>query len=343
MWMRASLVGMTDPMPIGKRQAQSITMARMSAVEATIFNLQKFSTEDGPGIRTTVFFKGCPMRCPWCHNPESQSFSPEVVWHGGRCLGDRGCLKVCPEDALQVADGRMVLNRQRCTGCGDCVAYCPASALEMHGQRLPVRAIFEMVARDAAFYAASGGGVTLSGGEPLAQPAAAIALLEMLREAGIHTALDTCAAAPDSVLGAALAHTDLVLLDVKTTDPKRHLEYTGLPFDRVARAVDRINATGIPVWVRTPVIPGYTDDEANIRDVALFVAERLKHCERHDLLAFSNLCESKYAQLDRPFPLAGAPLLNPATMAHLCAVALQAGSRHVHWSGPMRVAEGLWS
>ena len=339
----APFSGMSGLWTIGKHPAQSSTMARMSTMEATIFNVQKFSTEDGPGIRTTVFFKGCPLRCPWCHNPESQSFSPEVVWHGGRCLGDRGCLKVCPENALAVEDSRIIVNRRHCTGCGDCVAYCPASALEMHGQRLSVEALFDLAARDAAFYAASGGGVTLSGGEPLAQPAAAIALLRMLRETGIHTALDTCAAVPDPVLDAALAHTDLVLLDVKTTDPKRHLEYTGLPLDRVVRAVDRINAAGIPVWVRTPVIPGYTDDEANIRNVARFVAERLKHCERHDLLAYSNLCESKYAQLDRPFPLSGAPLLDPAVLAHLCTVAQEAGSRHVHWSGPVRVVEGLVS
>lgn len=315
-------------------------MTGMVLAEATIFNIQKFSTEDGPGIRTTVFFKGCPMRCPWCHNPESQSFLPEVVWHGGRCLGDRGCIQACLAGVIVSENGGIVLNRERCTGCGACAAYCPASALEMHGKRVTVEAIFESVARDAAFYEASAGGVTLSGGEPLAQPEAAVNLLRMLHEAGIHTALDTCAAASRRVMNAALAHADLILLDLKTTDPKRHLDYTGVPFDRVAAAADCINAAQIPVWVRTPVIPGYTDDEENIRGVSRFIAERLEHCERHDLLAFSNLCESKYLQLDRPFALAGAPLLDASAMARLCDLALDSGSRHVHWSGPMRVVEG---
>lgn len=311
----------------------------MSEPEAIIFNVQKFSTEDGPGIRTTVFFKGCPMRCPWCHNPESQQAQPEVVWHAGRCLGDRGCLEVCPEGALSEAGNGIVVKRERCTGCARCVAFCPASALEIHGRGIDVRELFERVARDVPFYVNSGGGVTLSGGEPLAQPKAALAFMRLLRDAGIHTALDTCGVASESVLREALELTDLVLFDVKVVDPAKHAAWTGISFERIATSARLVDESGVPVWVRTPVIPGYTADEALIRGVARFVKETFTHCERHDLLAFSNLCTAKYQQLGRPFVMMGVPVLSVEVMMRLCAAAREEGSAHVHWSGPMRPAE----
>lgn len=311
----------------------------MSELTATIFNIQKFSTEDGPGIRTTVFFKGCPMRCPWCHNPESQRFEPEVVWHGGRCLADHGCIETCPEQALQAGPSGIVIDRDRCTGCGACVDYCPASALEMHGERVAVEALFDRVVRDATFYDQSGGGVTLSGGEPLAQPKAAVALLWLLKDAGIHTALDTCGAANENALREALECVDLVLFDVKTVDPERHEAWTGVPFEHVDAAARMVNDAGVPVWVRTPVIPGYNSDEITIRALATYVNERFGHCQRHDLLAYSNLCVSKYEQLGRPFVLAGVPLLTREALERLCDVARSAGSPYAQWSGPTQIDE----
>jgi pyruvate formate lyase activating enzyme len=312
----------------------------MAGTEATIFNIQKFSTEDGPGIRTTVFFKGCPMRCVWCHNPESQEFRPELVWHRGRCLSDHGCVEICPEKALRANHNEMIIDRARCTGCGKCVTFCPAAGLEMHGRTVAVRELLDSVARDTAFYQHSGGGVTLSGGEPLAQPEAALDFLRRLRESGIHTAVDTCGAVPEAVLREAVPFTDLFLLDIKTVDPEQHRAFTGVPFEPVARTARIINESGVPVWVRTPVIPGHTDDPAVIRAIARFVTETLDHCRRHELLAFSNLCTAKYEQLGRPFALAGAPLLSANTMMRLCDAARSEGSAHVHWSGPMHVVEG---
>lgn len=306
------------------------------SIEATIFNVQKFSTEDGPGIRTTVFFKGCPMHCPWCHNPESIHFHPEVVWHAGRCLGDRGCIEVCPQDALHEGERGLEILRDRCDGCARCVAFCPSSALEIHGRTIEVEELFDLTARDMAFYNSSGGGVTLSGGEPLAQPRAAIALLRLLHEAGIHTAVDTCGGAAEDVFREALPYISLVLLDIKTVDPEKHEAYTGVPFARVARLAAILRETRASLWVRTPVIPGYTDDEEQIRAVAAFVARELPQCERHDLLAFSNLCTAKYEQLDRPFALADTPLISAETMESLCAAVKEAGSVHAHWSGPIR-------
>ncbi len=279
------------------------------------------------------------MRCPWCHNPESQQFKPEVVWHGGRCLGDHGCIEVCPENALSAEAEGIVVDRGRCKGCAKCVAFCPASALEIHGRHIGVEELFERVARDAVFYRNSGGGVTLSGGEPLAQAKAVLAFMRLLRGAGIHTALDTCGVASESVLKEALEWVDLVLLDIKTADLDKHLAWTGVPFSRVEKAAQIIEESRVPVWVRTPVIPGYTAEENLIRGVARFVAETLHQCERHDLLAFSNLCTAKYKQLGMSFALSGASLLGPDDMMHLCDVARNAGSLHVHWSGPIRPAE----
>ncbi len=305
-------------------------------ITATVFNIQKFSTEDGPGIRTTVFLKGCPMRCPWCHNPESMHAEPELVWHAGRCLGDQGCLTVCPESALSARPDGIHLDRARCTGCGRCVEFCPASALELHGRTMTVGEIFETAARDMPFYEPSGGGVTLSGGEPLAQAPAALALLRLFREGGIHTALDTCGAASERIWEEVLPLVDLVLFDIKTVDPEKHRAFTGVSFERVKASAEIVNASGVEVWVRTPVIPVYTEDEDMIRGVARFVAATFQHCTRHTLLAFSNLCTAKYAQLDRTFPLKGVPLLEEACLENLCAAAKRTGSLQVHWSGPTR-------
>lgn len=306
---------------------------------ATIVNIQRFSTEDGPGIRTTVFFKGCPMRCPWCHNPEAMRAVLEPVWHAGRCLGDRHCVQVCPAGAIASTEQGIVIDRALCTGCGACVDYCPSEAIEVHGRKTLVTAILDRVKRDRTFFEVSGGGVTLSGGEPLAQPEAAVNLLRVLKDAGVHTALDTCGAAPQHVLEEALDATDLVLFDVKTVDRSKHERFTGMPFQRVAAAAQVVNRARVPVWVRTPIIPGYTDDEAGLRAVARFVRETFERCERHDLLAYSNLCRSKYGQLGRPFALAETLLLSATAMERLAAAVREEGSPNVHWSGPTLIEE----
>lgn len=311
----------------------------MSELQANIFSIQRFSTEDGPGIRTTVFFKGCPMRCPWCHNPEALHAQPDLVWHSGRCIGHGDCISVCPEDALTMDWAGISINRELCSGCALCVDACPSGALQLHGRIQSVDEIFETVMRDADFYSTSGGGVTISGGEPLAQPRPAIELLRRLRQAGVHTALDTCGAVGETAFREALEWTDLLLLDIKTVDPDKHERFMGVPFDPVLRAARAAREVGVPVWVRTPIIPGYTDDEEGMRAVARFVAAELPNCQRHELLAFSNLCGVKYEQLNRPFALDGAPLLLEETLECLRRAALEEGSLKAMWSGPTRAKE----
>ncbi len=313
----------------------------MSEITANILNIQKFSTEDGPGLRTTVFFKGCPMHCPWCQNPEALRTQPDLIWYAGRCIAHRACVEACPEGALALTPEGMHIDRGRCTPCSRCVDACPAGAFELHGRTMGVPEVFAAVMRDAAFYETSEGGVTLSGGEPLAQPLAALELLRWLRDARVHTALDTCGAAPEPIFREALALVDLLLLDIKCVDPLRHHRLTGVPFDTIARAARWAHDSGVAVWVRTPIIPGYTDDEEDVRAVARFVAETLPNCERHDLLAFSNLCASKYEQLNRRFALENVPVLHAEALDRLCRAAREEGSRQARWSGPTRVEEGV--
>ncbi len=312
----------------------------MATTSATIFSIQKFSTEDGPGIRTTVFFKGCPMRCSWCHNPEALLAQPELVWHSARCMGQGECINVCPAKALRPGPEGIIIERESCDACARCVDICPTSALEVLGRTMTVNEIFDAVMRDASFYDTSEGGVTLSGGEPLAQPNAALELLEKLDEAGIHTALDTCGGGSAQAFAAALPLFDLLLLDIKSVDPEIHMKLTGVPFSRIEHVARLAAESRIRTWVRSPIIPGCTDDESAVRAVARFVAKTLPHCERHDLLAFSNLCATKYHQLDRPFALKDAHLMQEETMEGLCAAAIEEGSTTAQWSGPTRIEDG---
>jgi pyruvate formate lyase activating enzyme len=297
-----------------------------------IFNIQRFSIEDGPGIRTTVFMKGCPLSCVWCHNPEGIAGRKQLMWFDVRCIGARDCLKACPVGALELSSDGMKIDREACDGCGLCQAACPAGAIEVVGRDITAQAAFEEVARDEAFYRNSGGGLTVSGGEPTMQPAFVAELMRLCRDAGIPTALDTCGYCAGDALERLLPLSDMVLVDLKVMDEARHLELTGVDLATVLASARTIAAAGKPVWVRTPVIGGRTDSEENIAAIAEFIRSEMQPVVRWDLLAFNNTCGSKYARLDMPWELEGTGLIEKQHMEALAAVAGSAGCE-VHWAG----------
>lgn len=310
------------------------------AVTGVVFNLQRYSTEDGPGIRTTVFLKGCPMRCPWCHNPEGLARDPQLVWYEVRCIGARDCLTACPRGALTLTPEGMVIDRERCDACGRCDEACPAAALEVIGKVRTVEDVAVEALRDRVFYEKSGGGVTLSGGEPALQFDFARSLMRKLRDEGAHLALDTCGGVSWERLGPLVELADLVLFDLKIMDAEKHRAYTAVPLALVMDNARAVSRAGKPMWVRTPIIPGYTDGEENVRAIARFIRDELPTVERYDLLAFNNTCDAKYRRLDMVFPLAGEGLITEGWMARLAEAAADEGLNIARWSGATARAKG---
>ena len=275
-----------------------------------IFDVKRFSIHDGPGIRTTVFLKGCPLRCPWCDNPESQRIEPQILFWEDRCLGCDACLDACPQSAIAVDEGgqKTVLS-DRCNLCGRCLEACYAEALEQVGRLVTVEEIISLVEADAPFYEQSGGGVTLSGGEPLAQPAFSHRILEESRRRGIHTAMETCGHASWEVWDALLPHLKLILYDVKAVDAAKHRRLTGLSSRLILDNLRRLAQTNIPIIIRRPVIPGCNDKPQGMHALGRLVQE-LSGIEEVHLLPYHRLGESKYEQLGRDYPMGDQPSLN---------------------------------
>jgi pyruvate formate lyase activating enzyme len=297
-----------------------------------IFNLQQFSTEDGPGIRTTVFLKGCPLRCPWCHNPEGLRPEPDLIWYDVRCIGARDCLKVCPEEALHLSPEGMQIDRRRCTLCGKCQDACPAGAIEVIGHPYTLDELIRELLKDQAFYNTSKGGITFSGGEPMLQADFLGRALERCRQEGLHVALDTSGAVSWDRYKPVLPLVDLVLFDLKIMDPRVHQSATGLPNDIILENARLISAEGKPMWIRTPVIPGYTNDLENIRSIGGFIQEVLPTVQRWDLLAYTHLGQPKYRRLDLPYLLEATPLLTRTEMDALWQTAVEQVPT-AEWSG----------
>jgi pyruvate formate lyase activating enzyme len=299
------------------------------------FNIQQFSTEDGPGIRTTVFLKGCPLHCVWCHNPEGRAAAPDLMWYDVRCIGAQECLRVCPEHALALSANGMRIDRERCTLCGECVDACPAAAFELIGKEWAADQLLAELLKDEVFYETSGGGVTFSGGEPLAQVDFLCELLPLCKDAGLHVALDTCGAAATERYRRVVQWVDLVLYDLKIMDAARLKAATGVSNELILNNVRWLSSQGVPLWIRTPVVPGYSDDPDNIRAIGEFIRDELSTVQRWDLLAYTNLGRPKYHRLDLPYALEDAPLLTRAEMEALWQVA--AGIvPHAQWSGATR-------
>jgi pyruvate formate lyase activating enzyme len=265
-----------------------------------IFNIMRFALHDGPGIRTTVFLKGCPLHCWWCHNPESQEFAPSPMYFANRCRLCYDCVAACTHGALRFEDGRPVTSPE-CRRCGDCAEACVAGARELAGRRVTASEVLAECERDVVFYDESGGGVTVSGGEPLSQPEFTEALLAGCRERHIHTALDTCGfASRESALRVSRA-ADLVLYDLKLLDSAAHRKYTGVPSEPILANLAALTEAGRNLIVRVPLIPGVNDDRASLGALTDFVW--LLGLRRIDLLPYHRIGVDKYGRLGRARPL----------------------------------------
>ena len=277
------------------------------ALKGRIFSMQRFSIQDGPGIRTTVFVKGCPLQCAWCSNPESQNLHPEIMARQQKCEGCGECVEACSRDAIDVVDGVARIDRALCDLCMDCVEACPTGALELSGEEITIEEAVHESCQDEPFYKNSNGGVTLSGGEPLYQPEFALKFMRACKEKGLSTALDTCGYAPWEVLEAVLAYTDLVLFDVKHVDPEMHRKGTGVPNDLILANLEGILDSGkARVWIRIPLIPGYNDSEEHAKDVARLLSKG--PVEKVSLLSYHEWGKPKYGFLGREYPFQGEPV-----------------------------------
>ncbi len=259
------------------------------------------STEDGPGIRTTVFFKGCSLACTWCHNPESIDRAPRVIWQENHCIGCRTCDEICPNGALEHGPHGNTIDPGRCQDCGTCTDACPATALQQLGASWQLDDLVTEVVKDRAYFEESGGGITASGGEPALWPGFVGPFLERCRALGLHTALDTCGMCSDKALLTIADQTDLVLYDLKEIDPDKHRCFTGQGNEKILRNVKMLANTrdlGKQLWIRTPLIPGTTATEENLEGLGRFIADELDGgVGRWELCAFNNLCREQYRRL----------------------------------------------
>lgn len=271
-----------------------------------IFNIQRFSLHDGPGIRTTVFLKGCPLNCHWCQNPEGLDPKPELLFNAEKCIRCGRCVPACPENAITMEKGAVTIEASSCTHCGQCAEACPASALEMIGRRMTAEEVVEEIDADHTFYEVSGGGVTLSGGEALAQPDFSAEILRLCKERGYHTTVDTTGHADWADFETLLPYTDLFLFDIKHCDDAAHTQYTDASLFPILGNLKRLSRCGVEVVARFPVVPGVNNDEKSVARIGTIAKEN--GIDTIHILSYHNHAQGKVNRLVRqrdiqPFPL----------------------------------------
>ena len=263
-------------------------------MKAVIFDIKRFAVHDGDGIRTTVFFKGCPLKCVWCHNPEGLNFKPQIAYYKNKCISCGECVGVCPSGAHRLIGGLHAFERKDCIGCGACEGVCLGKAIKFYGKEMTVEEVLSKVLEDKNFYLESGGGVTLSGGECLMQADFCQELLKRLKEEGIHTAVDTCGYVDKSALDKVIPYTDVFLYDLKAFDSDNHIKCTGKPNDLILDNLKYLDGLKKDIELRVPFVPDYNDDQ--MQKIVSFVS-RLKSVKKVKVLPYHNLAGSKYQAL----------------------------------------------
>lgn len=268
--------------------------------EGIIFDIQHYSIHDGPGIRTNVFLKGCPLNCLWCQNPESKSIERQIMYNSSLCVGCGACLERCEKGAIYRAKEKVKTDRAICVSCGSCISVCRSEARNFSGKKITVAEVYNEVAKDKLFYKSSNGGITVSGGEPLMQAGFTRDLLRSCRENGINTCIETCGFAKWQSMKSVMEYVDLALYDVKHMDSEQHKKCTGVGNERILDNMIKIsNEMKVPVIARTPLIPGYNNSEENIHAMSQFLADKIPTCVEVNLLPYHRLGDSKAEQLEQ--------------------------------------------
>jgi pyruvate formate lyase activating enzyme len=273
-----------------------------SQIKGLIFDVQRYAIHDGPGIRTTAFLKGCPIRCKWCANPESQQPAPEITYLENNCIHCGGCARACPQKAVAASDNSHFIDRGSCDLCGQCVEICPADALQILGRYVSPAELFDEMATDQPFWKRSGGGITLSGGEPLAQPEFVLAFIKLCQKNYVHTVIETCLHVPRKIIEDVLLQADDIICDIKIMDEKRHKAFIGVSNKLILDNLAFLLKSGKSVLVRVPLIPSINDDRDNLDATGVLLSSN-GHNVQLELLPYHRLGESKYARLGRCYGL----------------------------------------
>jgi pyruvate formate lyase activating enzyme len=282
----------------------------------SVLSITRMTIHNGPGIRTLILFKGCPLRCLWCSTPESQKAEPEIAIYPSKCIHCGECVPVCSLHAINLTNETVSINRSLCNNCGKCAQVCYPEAIELLGQPMTVEELLTEAKKDVVIYKHSGGGVTISGGEPLLDPEFTLKLLRALKEEGISVGVDTCGHVPWANIQQMLPYIDFFLWDIKHMEPEKHKRLTGVSNKLILSNARRVSERNISIYIRVAVIPGYNDSEENIRATCEF-AQGLSSAVEVDLIPLHHLGKARYESLNRPYPIADIPLVPDSVLQNM--------------------------